>query len=71
MITMAKFIILMGVIFIIIGVGFLLFDKIPFLGKLPGDIQIRGKYSSLYFPIVTCLVISVVLSILMNIFFRK
>jgi hypothetical protein len=59
-------IIILGAILIIIGLVFLFQDKIPFLGKLPGDISIKGKNTSFYFPVVTCIVISIVLSIALN-----
>ena len=50
---------------ILIGAGILLalFGKIPFLGKLPGDIHIQKGNFGLYFPLMTCLVISVVISL--------
>lgn len=53
--------------FVLAGVGALLFfsGRLPFrLGRLPGDIVHRGEHSTFYFPIVSCLVISVVLSVL-------
>ncbi|MDH4158214.1 MAG: DUF2905 domain-containing protein [candidate division Zixibacteria bacterium] len=46
----------------------LFFDRIPFLGKLPGDISFRSGHTRIYFPIVTCIVISVILSIILNLF---
>ena len=52
-------------------VGALLFfgGRLPFrLGRLPGDIIHRGEHTTFYFPIMTCLVISVVLSILFWLF---
>jgi hypothetical protein len=57
-------------------VGALLYfgTRLPFrLGRLPGDIIHRGEHTTFYFPIVTCLVISVVLSILFWLFsnFRR
>jgi len=57
-------------------VGALLFfgGRLPFrLGRLPGDIIHRGEHTTFYFPIITCLVISVVLSILFWLFsnFRR
>jgi Protein of unknown function (DUF2905) len=57
-------------------VGALLFfgGRLPFrLGRLPGDIIHRGEHTTFYFPIMTCLVISVVLSILFWLFsnFRR
>lgn len=60
------YVILFGVIFIVIGIVFLFYDKIPLIGKLPGDIKITGKNSSFYFPITTCIIISIILSLLLS-----
>ena len=51
---------------ILVGVGLLVMfgERLPFrLGRLPGDIQIRGKNSVFYFPLATCALLSVVLSL--------
>jgi len=40
------------------------------LGRLPGDIRIEGEHSAFYFPIVTCIILSIVLSLLLSIFRR-
>jgi hypothetical protein len=49
-----------------VGVLLTLGDRLPLkLGRLPGDIVVRGKNSVFYFPIVTCLVLSAVLSLVM------
>ena len=58
---MARLLILAGVVLIVAGV--LLKLGLP-LGRLPGDITIRRGGGSFYFPVVTCIVISIVLSIL-------
>jgi hypothetical protein len=63
---MGKWLILSGVILIIAGLLFSL--KIPFLGKMPGDIVIKGENYAFYFPIVTCLIISIVLSLIFYVF---
>jgi hypothetical protein len=57
---------------IIVGLGLLLVfaDRIPFLGKLPGDIIIKKDGFSFYFPVVTFLLISLVLTIIINLIFR-
>jgi hypothetical protein len=55
------------------GFGALLFfgGKLPFrLGRLPGDIVHRGEHTTIYFPIVTCLVLSIGLSLLFWLFSR-
>jgi hypothetical protein len=64
-----------GVFMILIGGGIYIFSKfgIP-LGHLPGDIYIKGENGSFYFPLTSCILISVVLTILLNLiirFFRK
>ncbi|AMM40033.1 conserved hypothetical protein, membrane [Candidatus Desulfofervidus auxilii] len=69
--TMGKFLIFTGLIIVIFGVILMFAPKIPYLGKLPGDIIIRRKTFTFYFPLVTCLLISIVLTILLNLIFRK
>ncbi len=69
--TMGKFLIFTGLIIVIFGVILMFAHKIPYLGKLPGDIIIRRKTFTFYFPLVTCLLISIVLTILLNLIFRK
>ena len=66
--ALGKMLIVVGIVFIIMGIAFLFGDKIPFLGRLPGDISIQKERFSLYFPITTCIIISIVLSILFAIF---
>ena len=66
--ALGKMLIVVGIVFIIMGIAFLFGDKIPFLGRLPGDISIQKERFSFYFPITTCIIISIVLSILFAIF---
>ncbi|MGP8155002.1 MAG: DUF2905 domain-containing protein [Smithella sp.] len=66
--TIGKMMIVVGVIIIVVGLVFLFGDKIPFLGKLPGDIYIKKERFSFYFPITTSIVISIILTILFYIF---
>lgn len=66
--ALGKMLIVVGIVFIIMGIAFLFGDKIPFLGRLPGDISIQKDRFSFYFPITTCIIISIVLSILFAIF---
>ncbi len=67
----AKTLILLGLVLAGLGVALLVAPKIPLLGKLPGDIHLRGKNWSFSFPVVTCIVISVLLTLLLNLFSRK
>jgi len=64
--------IVLGVALVVVGLLFTLGDKLPIrLGRLPGDIEIRGKNSVFYFPVVTCILLSVVLSLVMWLFGRR
>ncbi|WP_297276785.1 DUF2905 domain-containing protein [uncultured Brachyspira sp.] len=60
----AKLLIIIGIVLIIIGILFLFNIKIPF-GKLPGDIFIKKENFTFAFPIVTCIIASLVLSFIM------
>ncbi|MGM7702163.1 DUF2905 domain-containing protein [Pseudalkalibacillus sp. Hm43] len=61
----------MNKIFIIIGIVFILFGLIgSFIGKLPGDIMFKKGNTTFYFPIVTSIVVSIVLSLLFYLFGR-
>jgi len=60
--------ILIGVFFILIGLFLLLGEKIPWVGRLPGDIIIRKKNFTFYFPIVTSIIISIILTLLFALF---
>ncbi len=57
--------VVIGLLIAGVGVLFLFADKIPWLGRLPGDITIRRDNFTFHFPIVTCLVISVLISLLL------
>ncbi len=58
-----RLLLMVGVVLIAVG-GLLYFSgRLPFrLGRLPGDISWQGKHTSVYFPIVTCIVLSILLS---------
>jgi hypothetical protein len=60
---MARGLILAGLVLVALGLLWPLMGKLG-LGRLPGDIVIHGEHGGLYFPIVTCIVISLVLSLL-------
>jgi hypothetical protein len=68
---LARIFIFFGIAFLVIGglIYLLSFFHIP-LGHLPGDIHIKGKNSDFYFPLATCILISVVLTVLINIALR-
>jgi hypothetical protein len=69
--TLGKLLIITGVILIGLGLLFYLFGKVPYLGKLPGDIHIEKKNFSFYFPLATCIVLSLLLTLIFWLFSRR
>jgi hypothetical protein len=71
---LGRALLILGAVIAIVGALFFFGASLPFrLGRLPGDIIHRGEHTTFYFPLVTCLVISVVLSLLFWLFsnFRR
>jgi hypothetical protein len=70
---LGKFVVVIGVVVTL--VGFLMWSGIApkWLGRLPGDIRIEREHSAFYFPIVTCVILSIVLSVVFSLFslFRR
>ena len=64
-----KTLIIIGILFVLVGLLFPFLRDIG-LGRLPGDIVIKKENSSFYFPIVSCIVVSVIVSLLLM-FFKK
>ena len=58
-------ILLLGLVLLGVGGLFLLAGKIPFLGRLPGDIRIEKEHFRFYFPLTTSILISLLLSLLL------
>jgi hypothetical protein len=62
---LGKGLLVLGLVIAAVGVFLLAGAKLPFrLGRLPGDISYHGRHTSLYFPIVTCIVLSIVLTVI-------
>jgi hypothetical protein len=59
-----KTFIIIGILFVLVGLLFPLLKDIG-LGRLPGDIVIKKEKSSFYFPIVTCILVSIVVSLIL------
>lgn len=68
---LGKLLIIVGAIIVVIGVAFTLGPRIPFLGRLPGDISINRGNVHFYFPIVTSIVLSLLATLILNVFFRR
>ena len=65
-----KIIIIVGAVLVALGLVLAFGERIPFLGKLPGDILIRKDGFTFYFPVVTFLLLSVVLTLIINFIWR-
>jgi hypothetical protein len=69
---MGRWLIVIGLVCVAVGVLALVGERFGIrLGRLPGDIVIQGKNGAFYFPIVTCLIVSVVLTLLSWLFNRR
>lgn len=66
---LGKMLIIFGVILVVVGI--LMSAKIPFLGRLPGDIAIERDGLTFYAPIATSVILSIVLTIILNLFLRR
>lgn len=65
-----RILLVIGIVLVVVGGLAVLGIRLPF-GRLPGDIAIEGERGGFYFPIVTMLIISVVLTVLLNLFIRR
>jgi len=66
-----KILVFIGGFLLILGFLLMFAEKIPFIGKLPGDFAFKGKNFSIYFPLATSLLLSLIISILLNFFGKK
>jgi len=63
--------ILVGAVLVVLGLALVFAGKVPWLGRLPGDIIVERKGFGFYFPLTTCLIISIVLTIIFSFFTRR
>ena len=63
-----KMLLILGILFVVIGLLLMFGPKIPFLGKLPGDFIVRRDNFTLYFPLATSILLSIVLTLIFFIF---
>ncbi len=66
-----KYLIIFGLVMVVLGGVFFLAGKVPWIGRLPGDIVIRRDNFTFYFPLASCILISIMLSLIFYLFFRK
>lgn len=63
-----KFLIITGIVLVIAGLIVSFWDRIPLLGKLPGDIKIEGRNFVFYFPLASSIIISIIISLVLYLF---
>ena len=68
---LGRFLVVLGAVALLAGLLLMLAPRIPWLGRLPGDIVINRGPVSVYFPLATSIVISIVLTVLLNLFWRR
>ena len=66
-----RLVILVGLVAVVAGVVMLFLPRIPFLGRLPGDIMVQRERFTFYFPLATSIVVSILLTLVLNLFFRR
>jgi len=66
-----KLLIAFGVFLVVVGVLVVLAPKVPYIGRLPGDIYIKRDNFTFYFPIASSVLISVILTLILNLIFGK
>jgi hypothetical protein len=66
-----KILLLIGLLIVVLGIVLIVGHKIPFIGKLPGDIAIERKNYSFYIPVTTCIAISIVFSFILWLFSKR
>lgn len=65
---MGKILIIAGCLMALLGIILLFADKIPWLGRLPGDISIKRDNFSFYFPLTTSILLSILISLILYLF---
>jgi hypothetical protein len=69
--SLGRMILYIGVILVLIGGFFILVAKVPWFGRLPGDIVFRREGITIFIPITTMILVSLILTLLMNIVWRR
>lgn len=66
-----RMLIIFGLLLVAFGLVLLLAGRVPFLGRLPGDIVYQRGNFTIYIPLMTMLVLSLILTVLLNLLFRR
>lgn len=68
---LGRTLVVIGAVLLVVGLLVMFSDRVPFLGKLPGDVVVRKKNFTFYFPIVTSLLLSLVLTVVLSLWSRR
>ena len=69
--SLGKALVALGALLVVLGAVLWLGPKVPFLGRLPGDIVIKRDNFTLYFPLATLLLLSLLATVLLNLLWRR
>lgn len=69
--SFGKILMVLGIVIFLMGGLILAAGKVPYIGRLPGDIYIKRENFTFYFPLATGIIISIVLTIVLNLVFRR
>lgn len=71
MVVSGKALIVIGIVLVIVGIIVTFGPKIPYIGRLPGDILIKRENFILYFPLATSVIVSIILSVIFYFFTKR
>jgi hypothetical protein len=66
-----RLLLFVGLILVVVGAVLIFADRIPFLGRLPGDILIKRKNFTVYFPLATMILLSILITVILNVILRR
>jgi hypothetical protein len=66
--TIGRALVIAGVVILVVGLALMFADRVPFIGRLPGDVTVRGDGWTVYAPIATSIVVSLVLTAALSLF---
>ena len=66
--VLGRTLVITGVVIVVLGLALMFADKVPLVGRLPGDVAVRGDGWAVYAPIATSIVVSVVLTAALSLF---
>jgi len=70
MADMGRMLVILGVVLIVFGLALILAGRIPFLGRLPGDVHVRRGAAEIYIPLATCLLLGLLATLILNLLAR-